>query len=294
MIYVKTVVTSLLLVLFLSVSSYAKEWRGIVPLHSSCEDVKRILNVTTCESSIYHLEEETAVILFSGHPCDSDGWNVPPNTVISIDVYPKKRLPLRDFGIDEAKYKKVVDNHVVGYIYYIDEVEGFTLSVDSTQEIMSFTYTPAAKDNYLRCPGSYRNQPVEDDHFPLALKIDEYGDLNFDKEKKRLDDFARQLRLYKSDTQGYIIAYGGRHGRAGEAQERAERAKIYLVTKQGIERDRIVTVDGGYREEFTIELWVRPPGFGAPIPRPTVHPSNIGGAGNGKRRSNCHGLPKRV
>jgi hypothetical protein len=63
-----------------------KRWRGIVPLHSTCEDVKRLLGHASCKADSYDLENESVFILFSEKPCDGDSirWNVPAGTVLSI------------------------------------------------------------------------------------------------------------------------------------------------------------------------------------------------------------------
>jgi hypothetical protein len=105
-------------------------------------------------------------------------------------------------------------------------------------------------------------------------KIDEYGRIEFNDEKARLDNFAIELQNNPT-AQGYIIAYGGRRGRAGEAQARADRAKNYLVNERGIDSSRIVTLDGGYREDFTVELWIVPTGATPPAAEPTVDASEV-------------------
>ncbi len=105
-------------------------------------------------------------------------------------------------------------------------------------------------------------------------KIDEYGNIRFNDEKARLDNLAVTL-LEWPDNKGYIIAYGGRVTRIGEARRRAERAKKYLIMKRGISSERIVTLDGGYRENLTVELRSRSKDTPAPEPVPTVDPSEV-------------------
>lgn len=105
-------------------------------------------------------------------------------------------------------------------------------------------------------------------------KIDEYGDIRFGDEKARLDNLAIEL-LNWPEGKGYIIAYGGRRSRVGEARRRAERAKRYLVTARGIPGERIDTLDGGYRENLTVELRVISKDGDAPAPSPTVDPSEV-------------------
>ena len=91
-------------------------------------------------------------------------------------------------------------------------------------------------------------------------KFDEYGNIAFNDEKARLDNYAIQLQN-EPGTQGYIIAYGTCEG---EGQRRADRAKDYLVNTRGIDAGRLVTIDGGCRADLTVELWVVPRGATAP------------------------------
>jgi hypothetical protein len=123
----------------------------------------------------------------------------------------------------------------------------------------------------------------------VARLFDQYGNIAFNDEKARLDNFAIQLQN-EPGAQGYIVAYGGRRGRAGEAQARADRAKDYMVNTRGVDPGRLVTVDGGYREDLTVELWIVPTGATPPTASPTLQQSDVtiitGGAGrtSGRRR----------
>lgn len=91
-------------------------------------------------------------------------------------------------------------------------------------------------------------------------KFDEYGNIRFNDEKARLDNFAIQLQN-EPGAQGYIIGYGN-CGSAG--QERGNRAKDYLVNTRGIDAGRLVVVDGGCKPELKVELWIVPQGATAP------------------------------
>ena len=108
----------------------------------------------------------------------------------------------------------------------------------------------------------------------LFPKFDEYGKLKLSDEHARLDNFANDLQAH-ADASAYVITYGGRRGPAGEAARRADRAKNYLINNRRIAAGRVVTIDGGYREEPTTELWLVPPDAGLPIASPTVDPSDV-------------------
>ena len=91
-------------------------------------------------------------------------------------------------------------------------------------------------------------------------KFDEYGNIRFNDEKARLDNYAIQLQNAPTDR-ATIIGYGSCEG---EGLTRANRAKDYLVNTRGIDAGRIDTVDGGCRSELKVELWLVPSGATAP------------------------------
>ncbi len=103
-----------------------------------------------------------------------------------------------------------------------------------------------------------------------STMVKEYGDITFEAERPKLDVMARLLTK-KPGSRSYIIAYAGRQAYEGEANERAERAKKYLVEKHRIETERIVTVDGGFREVRSVELWIEEMGaLNEPLATPTL------------------------
>ncbi|MCA1641245.1 MAG: PKD domain-containing protein [Acidobacteria bacterium] len=107
-----------------------------------------------------------------------------------------------------------------------------------------------------------------------SQQFDTYGNIPRNDVKARLDNFANELQN-QPGSQGYIIAYGGRRGPAGEAQRRADFAKDYLVNTRGIDAGRLVTIDGGFKEEATTELWIVPTGATPPTASPTVDASEV-------------------
>lgn len=116
----------------------------------------------------------------------------------------------------------------------------------------------------LECSAACQTQiPV-----PLeGRKFDEFGPINRDDEKARLDNYAIQLQQ-EPDSQGYIIVYSGRRGRAGDQQKRIERIRDYLINMRGTEARRLVFLTGGTREDAVVELWLVPTGATPPTPQP--------------------------
>ena len=104
---------------------------------------------------------------------------------------------------------------------------------------------------------------------------DQYAGLSRKDEELHLDKIAGSLGKKGSDSVLYIVAYAGRSACISEAEWRANRAKKYLVETHGIPDDRIVAVDGGFRENLAIELFVLAKNACGPFPTPTVRASAV-------------------
>jgi hypothetical protein len=107
-----------------------------------------------------------------------------------------------------------------------------------------------------------------------SRKFDEFGHINCEDELARLDAFYVELQK-NPNLKGYIIMYGGRRGKRNEAKARAARMKFYLVRVRGFDVRRVVTMDGGYREELSGELWLVSPNEDDPLPTPTVKAKDV-------------------
>jgi hypothetical protein len=107
-----------------------------------------------------------------------------------------------------------------------------------------------------------------------GLPLDSYGDIGFEDEKARLDNFVIQLFNQEKST-GYILVYAGRLSYEGEAAERLLRAKDYLVKHRRMKPEQIITIDGGYKEDFEVILMIASQGATAPVAMPTLSPGEI-------------------
>ena len=108
----------------------------------------------------------------------------------------------------------------------------------------------------------------------VAREFDECNNCTFDDQKARLDNLAVELQNDPT-TRAYIIAYGGRMSPLGQVEKLMSRARDYLVTQRGIDASRFVVVNGGFRENDSVELWLVPSGAAPPRPTPTVQASEI-------------------
>src|SRR6266404_6456417 len=85
--------------------------------------------------------------------------------------------------------------------------------------------------------------------------FDRYGDLTWEDEKARLDNFAIQL-THETDYVGYIFVFNAATMCAGEAQARAVRAKRYIVEHRDIPWNRVIWKEEGYSKEMETTLFV--------------------------------------
>jgi hypothetical protein len=108
----------------------------------------------------------------------------------------------------------------------------------------------------------------------VGREFDTCCSCSYDDQKARLDNLAVELQNDPTTTT-YVFAYGGRTSPIGQADRLLARARDYLVAQRAIDASRIVLVNGGFREEDCVELWVVPRGATAPQASPTVQPGDV-------------------
>jgi hypothetical protein len=108
----------------------------------------------------------------------------------------------------------------------------------------------------------------------VSFEFDECTNCTFDDQKARLDNLGVELQKDPS-TRAYIVAYGGRMSPLDRVEVLMSRARDYLVTQRGIDASRLTVVNGGFREEDSVELWIVPSGATPPRATPTVPSSEM-------------------
>jgi hypothetical protein len=136
-------------------SIHAKEWRGLVPLHSTRADIERIPNIQLpnrydAEVGFYKLEQESIVVRYITGKC-IEGWNIPQNTILWINITPKQPLKLSDLNLDISKFKTTRDGELPELLYYSNDEEGFQLHMTYENLVGRFVYYHTPKEESLRC-----------------------------------------------------------------------------------------------------------------------------------------------
>jgi len=108
----------------------------------------------------------------------------------------------------------------------------------------------------------------------VPYKFDEFGKIGYEDLEARLDNLAVYLQK-DNILRTHIIVYGGHSGQRGEAEAWIEFMKHYLLTTRRLNANRVIALNGGYREDLSAELWLSPRVGPFPSPSPTVDPKDV-------------------
>ena len=146
--------TLLVITFFMAGQSQSNGWRGITPLRSTCEDVKKSLGVDNCSVPVsnYTLPEFRVMIEFAKKGCGNapHTWRVPKGTVVTIVLSPRKEMVPTEFGLDLSTYNKREDGEIVGLEHFTNEEDGITVDLYRGFVQNLFLY-PRKADDRLRC-----------------------------------------------------------------------------------------------------------------------------------------------
>ena len=257
------VLVSLLMIISLAFTQDEAGWRGIVPLHSTRAQVEQLVGVLDTRCQCYSTETETIRVEYASGPCTGvlAGWNVPVDTVLSLQIFPKKPLLFSEVKIKKEDFITTVDDTVT--TYYGDGERGLRYSVTSSGTVASIWYGPSIKQNKLRCAGF----PPTDGGITAYRPYYVFPFETVDDVKRRLAEFGVRL-LNEPRLKGYIIVYGQRKT-VDPVDSFVKSAELYLVEDLNINPNTIQASNGGYREHPTVELFLIPREWPPPIATPT-------------------------
>lgn len=265
-------------------SASAKSWRGIEPFHSTRADVERLFGLPVDKVAgmwIYDFPEERAFISFSsGEPCEEGlpgGFKLPKDIVVYINTSPTIQKKMEELLTSGKEYDHFIDPHTSS-IHYFDSEEGITFIVSGGLVHQISYYGPDAEEkNYLCGEYKYAGPIRSDMKRPTVAQMpfERFGNIRSDEAHARLDNYVIQLfDLKEKDPswRGYIIVYAGRRSYRGEAQFKANCYKNYLVRVRKMDPESLFAVDGGFREEFGVDLFYGRADEYPPVLGPSVSP----------------------
>lgn len=132
----------------------AQDWKKLELLKSTRAHVEAVLGHAPGDYfAQYGLKEGSLFIQYSSGPCRSDrkgGWDVPENVVVNIRFVPRQKRKVAELKLESKKFRKVVDQHVIGVIYYINYESGVTYEVQGGK-VDAVGYDPPKRYDHLYC-----------------------------------------------------------------------------------------------------------------------------------------------
>lgn len=107
-----------------------------------------------------------------------------------------------------------------------------------------------------------------------SRKFDEFTGPNWESAMAHLDNFAVNLQN-EPTALGVLIVYGGQRRRPLEAKAWSSCLKDYLLKRRGLDSGRVRFLQGGYRDQLAVELWMVPAGQQTPAATPTIKSSQV-------------------
>jgi hypothetical protein len=135
-------------------------WKNLKPLQTTREEVERVLDKPTSSAGsrqIYENDTERIDVVYSIGRCEAVAgrWNVLPNVVIVVDVYPKKSLLLEDLIFNKRRFVRLPWSHPANWVNYRNKKDGIEIDTINhgmnAEEVRRFSFGPKSKDEHLRC-----------------------------------------------------------------------------------------------------------------------------------------------
>jgi len=152
----KLIISVVIISLFLSVASAQSSagWKGIIPFHSTKQDVEKLLGKPTVSDITYNVNGQRVTFIYSPGPCTRGqllGWNVPFDTVLTIIVAPAESVKYEDLQMDKSGFEFRQNAESKSVVYYVNVSKGIVVEV--FDGIVSTISYHGAKDDYdrLKC-----------------------------------------------------------------------------------------------------------------------------------------------
>src|SRR5688572_1161542 len=106
--------------------------------------------------------------------------------------------------------------------------------------------------------------------------VDEFGQLGDCELGARFDSFFAELHNRAANARGYVIFYKGANALPGQLEE-ASYQRVFLshLAFRNFDSSLITVVDGGFRAEKRVEIWIVPSGGAEPMPTETIEAPTI-------------------
>ena len=260
-----TVLANLAIMVPLAFSQSSTGWRGLVPLRSTRAQVEQLLGTMNTRCQCYSTETETVHVEYANGPCKGDlaGWNVPADTVLSLQISPKNPISFSEMKVAKEEFVRTVDD--ANFSYYGNGEKGLRYSVSWDGKLESIWYGPSIKDNNMRCAGF----PPTDGGITAYHPYYEFPYETVEDIKSRVGDFGVRL-VGNRELKGYVIVYGTPNNKSEVIATLATTTRKYLIEELNVDSRALEVINGGFRETPTVALFLNPREWPSPVPTPTL------------------------
>ncbi len=171
----------------------AKDWRGIVPLRSTSENVVDTLGISPTGSVHNYVLDDLKVSFQYQYEAGEQTcqeypryYNVPAMTVVSIEITPTHYISLRELSINLKSFRLIPQRFHGGLksgFYLFDEQSGIGLTLHEDHSVDTITYLPSLADEEIfSCPDQSKKKERSSVEQKLDLSSILYSDiLNIEK-----------------------------------------------------------------------------------------------------------------
>lgn len=274
------ILSSIIVTIFLAsaaASAQSNSWKGLTPLVSSRTDVEKIFGKPKNNPGFlyetYDTQNERAFVIYSKDTC-SDGWNVPKETVLELDISSKDLFEksFDDLNLDKSKLFSSFDDAMFGK--WTDPEAGLQYNFSrQVENLVSIRYIPKRSDNSLRCDGFPPFTP-EAQYFTM----DQYRFYdktlskkeNIERVYSEVDGFLIEVQNWRKEPifVAYIMVYFDNNASFKKYKSRLDKFKDHIFKLRKMPADEITIIEGGLRKTSAMEFYLVPKGWKPPAPDP--------------------------
>lgn len=266
-------------------AAQAKDWRGLIPLHSTRTDVLSEMGEErprfddyfryepSPETAYYDLGDSTVIFRFAPALADRKAplpASIPEGMLLSIEFQPDCPASWADLKLERNRFRRLATNNLVGgSVIFADRSDGVWVSVFQGRLEVAL-YLPAATEReqaseYYALPDTttmISGRGFSREGETNCVRIASGWLMTSWSTKGMLDQLAFELTNQPS-TRGYLLTFGRCGRRHRDSRALARRSLEYLVKQRGIDRARITLVNGGYRyDNYVVPAIPSDPAFG--------------------------------
>lgn len=255
----------------------SNSWNNLTPLYTTRAEVEKLLGKpvdNVCAFNCrYEFAGDVVSVRYVQKTCDAGGWNVAPETVLNISIYPKKDIDksFDELNLDRKKFSVSVDDILFGR--WVNPDEGLLYGFDDTDRFLKVvSYLPKKSDNNLRCNGfppfaPEGNQMSLDDISFFDPQVGEKESL--DNVLVRADNFIAKLINNKDKCTGHVLIYFDKKLPLKKYENRLRKLKAHFQ-KRKVFLESVNVIEGGMREDSMVEFYILPKESMPPTPEPTL------------------------